>query len=93
MWLTKLKCVTNIRRSPMIWTTNATHDYGDMARAAMKIKYGRKSQFLLRMDRYLKCYLFVLFVLRKCLIISRVHDKIITVKLKLKAHNILIKMA
>ena len=77
----------------MIWTTNATHVYGDMARAAMKIKYGRRSQFLLRMDRYLKCYLFVLFVLRKCLIISRVHDKIITVKLKLKAHNILIKMA
>ena len=23
----------------MIWTTNATHVYGDMARAAMKIKY------------------------------------------------------
>ena len=30
----------------MIWTTNATHVYGDMARAAMKIKYGRKSRFL-----------------------------------------------
>ena len=39
MWLTKLKCVTKIRRSPMIWTTNATHVYGDMARAVMKIKY------------------------------------------------------